>query len=402
MDFARCYHFGIPSKYFPLYQHLSLNTPVSTNKTAKTQVCHLIDSLEVGGMEQMLCQLAIEQKRNGWDVFVGCLFRSGPLEARLSAAGIPVVSFAKQSGFDLRVVQKIRAWLKQYPVAYIHTHNAVTHYYTASALVGLPRKVNMNTRHDMGLHNKSARLSAFYRISMFKTNRVAAVCEAAKNKFITSNELPAAKCIVIPNGINVQAFSANEPLAFDVRTLLNLDKNCFVIGTVGRLNEVKAQDVLIKAIAELRSRHLDAHLILVGNGPEKAKLQTLVEELKVTALVHFLGERSDVAHFLWSFDIFALTSKTEGYSMALVEASAASLPIVASDVGGNHEIVQANQSGILYPEQSTKQLVDALELLFKDPSKRLNFSQHAGAWAQEFGGLGPMYERYAHEYRNSH
>jgi glycosyltransferase involved in cell wall biosynthesis len=351
-------------------------------------------------MEQMLCQLAIEQKRNGWDVVVGCLFRTGPLEARLISAGISVISFAKQSGFDWNVVKKIRAWLNQYPKAYIHTHNAVTHYYTASALIGTTRKINMNTRHDMGLHNKSARLSFFYRMSMFKTIRVAAVCEAAKNKFIASKELPASKCIVIPNGINVQSFAASEPLAVDVRTLLNLDKNCVVIGSVGRLNQVKAQHVLIQAIAELRSHRLIAHLILVGNGPEKGRLQKLAEDLHVKDIVHFLGERNDVAHFLWSFDIFALTSKTEGYSMALVEASAASLPIVASDVGGNHEIVQANQSGILYPERSPRQFIDALKLLIEEPEKRLSFAQQAGMWAQEFGGLAPMFERYAREYRN--
>jgi hypothetical protein len=96
-----------------------LNTHSSKNPTSKNEVCHLIDSLEVGGMEQMLCELALEQKRNGWEVYVGCLFGSGPLEARLKQAGIPVTSFAKKGGFDLEVIRKIRAWLKQYPSAYI-------------------------------------------------------------------------------------------------------------------------------------------------------------------------------------------------------------------------------------------------------------------------------------------
>jgi glycosyltransferase involved in cell wall biosynthesis len=376
-----------------------LNTHPSKNPTSKNVVCHLIDTLEVGGMEQMLCELALEQKRNGWEVYVGCLFGSGPLEARLKQAGIPVTSFAKKGGFDLEVIRKIRVWLKQYPTAYIHTHNAVTHYYTAFSLMGVKRNVSINTRHDMGLHNKSARLSALYRIAVLKTDIVAAVCEAAKRKFVSSKELPEHKCIVIPNGINVAKFSAQRPLALNIRNLLNLNSDSFVIGTVGRLNEVKAQHVLIEAIAELNKRKLQTQLVLVGNGPEKAKLEKLCEDLNVEDQVHFLGERNDVAQFLWSFDVFALTSKTEGYSMALVEAAAAGLPIVASDVGGNCEIVSHGRSGILYTERILNEFFDALQLLIENPSKRLAFSNQAEHWAHKHGGLESMYLRYLEAYQ---
>jgi glycosyltransferase involved in cell wall biosynthesis len=373
------------------------NLPPQKSQTI-TEVCHLVDSLEVGGMEQMLCELAIEQKRNGWNVTVGCLFRRGPLEARLIKAGITVVCFEKQAGMDLKAIRSIRACFKSMPNAIIHTHNAVVHYYAAFALLGIARSIAVNTRHDMGLHTKSARLSALYKLAVRKTQRVAVVCEAAKTRFVASGEIPGNKCLVIPNGIDVAKFDAAYSNSQNIRGIANLPADRLVIGTVGRLNEVKAQHVLIEAIAELLSRGFHAHLILVGNGPEKAKLTALVEQLNVKENVSFMGERSDVSQFLWSFDIFALPSKTEGYSMALVEASAAGLAIVASDVGGNREIINPGQNGELYAAQEKTTFYDVLQGLIEHPERRKLLGANAQKWALANGGLHSMYSRYVAAY----
>jgi glycosyltransferase involved in cell wall biosynthesis len=363
-----------------------------------TEVCHLVDSLEVGGMEQMLCELAIEQKRNGWIVTVGCLLRRGPLEARLIKAGITVVCFEKQAGLDIKAIRAIRACFKSRPNAIIHTHNAVAHYYAAFALLGVVRTIAVNTRHDMGLHTKSARLSALYKLAVRKTQRVAAVCEAAKARFVASGEFPRNKCLVIPNGIDVAKFDASYSNAQSIRVIANLPKDSFVIGTVGRLNEVKAQHVLIEAVAELLRRGFHVHLVLVGNGPEKAKLTLLVEQLDLKENVIFMGERSDVSQFLWSFDVFALPSKTEGYSMALVEASAAGLAIVASDVGGNREIISPGQNGELYAAEEKPTFFDILQRLIENSEQRKLLGANAQKWALANGGLHSMYSRYVDAY----
>jgi glycosyltransferase involved in cell wall biosynthesis len=375
---------------------LSNSTPLQPQ--APAEVCHLVDSLEVGGMEQMLCELALEQKRNGWNVIVGCLFRRGPLEAKLLKAGIEVVCFAKKPGLDLKAVRAIRVWLKSHPEAIIHTHNAVVHYYAAFALLGITRTIAVNTRHDMGLHTKSARLSHLYKLAVRKTVRIAAVCEAAKTRFVASGEIPENKCVVIPNGIDVAKFGSTFANAQNIRTIANLPSDKFIIGTVGRLNEVKAQHVLIEAVDELIRRGFPVQLILVGNGPEKAKLSKLVEERKLQESVFFMGERSDVSQFLWSFDIFALPSKTEGYSMALVEASSAGLTIVASDVGGNREIISPDHNGLLYPAQEQIALIDILQNLIENPERRKLLGLNAQKWAVANGGLQSMYSRYIDAY----
>jgi glycosyltransferase involved in cell wall biosynthesis len=375
-----------------------LITDAESSTNGQREVCHLLDSLEVGGMEQMLCELAIEQKKRGWRVHVGCLLRRGPLEARLISAGIDVECFDKKVGIDLKAILRIRSWLNRYEFAVIHTHNAVSHYYCAAALVGKRRRVSVNTRHDMGLHNKSARLSALYKLSLKKTNLVAAVCEAAKIQFVSTGEIPTGQCLVIPNGVDVSKFDSKFDNAVNVRDLAKLSSNSFVIGTVGRLNEVKSQYRLIDAVAALGKRGFPAKLVLVGKGPEKERLEQRAATLQILDSVVFLGERDDVSRFLWSFDVFALPSKTEGYSMALVEASAAGVAIVASDVGGNRDIITPNISGILYPQENETLLVDALQSLMTQSTLKSSLSAAARRWANQNGATSAMYLRYTQAY----
>ena len=136
-----------------------------------------------------------------------------------------------------------------------------------------------------------------------------------------------------------------------MRRSLGIAPEANVIGTVGRLTGVKRQDRLLRAFAQVRARRHDAHLLLVGDGPLRDDLRALAEHLGIAAQVHFAGYQSQPERYFAAMDVFALTSDSEGMPLAILEAWAAGLPVVASRVGGVPELVSHGQTGLLcYPE----------------------------------------------------
>ncbi len=154
--------------------------------------------------------------------------------------------------------------------------------------------------------------------------------------------------------------------ATEVRKALNIPSTARVIGTTGRLSEVKRQDRLIRALPLLRDRVGDAQLLLVGDGPCLDELRALAAELELEDYVHFAGYQSQPERFLAAMDVFALTSRSEGMPLAVLEAWAAGLAVVASRVGGLPEMIREDVTGLLFPQDDAAALVDHLVNLLRD------------------------------------
>jgi glycosyltransferase involved in cell wall biosynthesis len=204
---------------------------------------------------------------------------------------------------------------------------------------------------------------------------------------------------VVPNGIRVDAFETASPSTHGrVARLLNLPEHTRIIGTVGRLNWTKDQLGLIRAFKRVHEQHADTALVLIGDGELRASLQQSAINEGVGDAVHFLGDRSDVREWLQGLDLFVLSSLSEGYSMALLEASAVALPIVATDVGGNGEIVRDGVTGSLVPAGNPAALADAMLTLLRHPPQARALGQAARAWVERYGSLETMAMRYAQLY----
>ena len=152
---------------------------------------------------------------------------------------------------------------------------------------------------------------------------------------------------MVPNGIDTAAF-ATKGGCESLRRDLGIPHGVPVIGTVGRLNEVKSQDLLIRSFAQISNHDPKPHLLLVGDGPERHRLQQLAEDLGISERVHFAGYQSRPEQFLHVMDIFALTSRLEGMPLVILEAWAAGLPVVASRVGGVPKMLAQGQTGLLF------------------------------------------------------
>ena len=184
--------------------------------------------------------------------------------------------------------------------------------------------------------------------------------------FYVARGLPAEKFAVIPNG--VLPAEPSPITRVELLAELSLPANTRLIGTVSRLWPQKRVKDLIWATDQLRILCKEAHLLIIGDGPQRTALERVRRLYEVEAGVHFLGERTDVSRFLPHCDVFWLASAYEGQSNALMEAVAAGVPVVASDIPANRELVTNGENGILVPMNVRSEFARRTYLLLEDPA----------------------------------
>jgi len=359
------------------------------------EIVHVVENLDRGGLERTVVDLIASQRDAGHECRVICLFKLGLLARELLANGVRVDACGKRPGLDLRALRRARALIRQSPDAVIHTHNAMAHYYAVLASLGLPVKCRINTRHGMGGRTRSGRQEWLYRQSLRGTDYAVAVCEAARQRFAADGMHPRRALLSVPNGIRLERFRPADDVARQSLVAeLGLPTGSRIIGTVGRLQPVKDHALLLRAFAKVRVQVPEAALVIVGDGPLRAALEAQAEQAGLSDAVRFMGDRHDVPRLLTGMEVFALTSTSEGYSVALLEACASSLPIVATDVGGNREIVRHGINGRLVPSGDTAAIATALIALLRGGEQAAAMGRAGYAWAQAEASFRTMAERY--------
>lgn len=359
-------------------------------------IVHVVESMDRGGLERVVCDLAQEQRRTGHRVSIVCVFNDGMLAEEARQSGVSVLVVRKKAGIDLGSLMKLRGALKACDADVIHTHNATAHYLAALVAARRPRNILVNTRHGMGGPRTSDRRERFFSLALGRTAGVAAVSQAAARRLVEERIAPADLVSVVPNGIRVRAFVNQDWSA--ARGRLDLPEDALVVGTVGRLNWAKDHAFLLRAFQAFARNAPSAFLVIIGEGEQREALERLTADLALRGRVRFLGDRPDVALLLPGMDIFALSSRTEGYSVALLEACAAGIAIVATDVGGNREIIQDQVTGLLVEHGNPASLENALARLAESTSLRAQFGNRARAWAAANASLETMAERYERLY----
>ena len=357
-------------------------------------VTHFVENLNRGGLERTVIDLVRTQLASGRRCQVVCLFERGALASELDVLGVPVLACGKRRGVDLRALVRARRHVVAHGSRILHTHNAAAHYHAVFATLGLGLRT-INTRHGMGALDAASRRERLYRLSLRRTAVVATVCEAARRELERGGWPHATHLAAVPNGIDIGRFAPRDEAARErLVASLGLPPHTRVVGTVGRLNRVKDHASLLQAFARLRDEVPEAALVVVGDGELRAELAALAATPALAGRVHLLGDRGDVADLLRAFDLFVMSSRSEGYSIALLEACASALPIVATDVGGNAEIVRDRENGLLLPPADPVALADALRVLLTDPARARAMGQAGLEWVRREGSLAAMAARY--------
>jgi glycosyltransferase involved in cell wall biosynthesis len=261
----------------------------------------------------------------------------------------------------------------------VHTHQLATLLYGGAAARLLRVPVVIHTEHGRERYCTRFQTRVLGRIAGSFCDIFYCLTADMANEVKAAAVVTGRKVRVIQNGIDMSAFT--EPV-FDgdvVRRSLGVPAEAPLVGTVGRLTEVKRQDVLIRAFAAARQKYPAARLVLVGDGPLLADLRALAAELGVADAVHFAGYQQHSGPWLKAMDVFALTSRSEGMPQAVIEASVMGLPVVASHVGGLPEVIEDGVTGILFQAGDDAAVAAALVDLIADPQRRAKMGAAARA-----------------------
>jgi glycosyltransferase involved in cell wall biosynthesis len=323
-------------------------------------------SLDVGGLERNIINQVREGHKLGQSVSVVCLERPGALAAQAEGLGATVVCLDKPPGLCPRLVGRMRAVLRRLRPHVVHTHQITSLLYAGAAADGAGNPLVVHTEHGKERYADRLKTRWLGRLAGRFAARFFCLSRDMAAEVKSHGIVPPGKVRVILNGIDTDCFVRRGD-GQALRLQLGIPPRAPVLGTVGRLTPVKRQDLLLRAFAGLRQRVPDAHLVVVGGGPLEQNLRDLAAELGVSACCHLVGYQQEPQRYLHLFDVFTLTSESEGIPQALLEASAAGIPAVAAHVGGIPEVIADGQSGLLFPSGDMEALADGVASLLANP-----------------------------------
>lgn len=347
------------------------------------RVCHVSLTLCTGGLERLLVDLARVLPPERVEQTFVAMGEVGLPARDIEALGRDVV--ALQSTGRLKAVLELAGILREGRFDVVHTHNAYPHLYAtvAARLAGVP--VVVHTRHGRRFgHNRRERLQ--FALASRLADRVIAVSDDTARLCRSMGKLDEQKVIRIWNGVDVKRFAfrgaSTEPIAI----------------AVGRLSAEKDFATLLRAADRVRTVVPEFQLRLVGDGPERGSLEALAAELCLGGCVQFLGERSDVSACLAEAGFYVCSSKTEGISLTILEAMATGLPVVATRVGGNPEIVLDDETGLLVPPADAEALAGGILRMCAAGRERVRWSEMGRLRVEQEFDMRVMADRYADLY----
>jgi sugar transferase (PEP-CTERM/EpsH1 system associated) len=354
-------------------------------------VHHVVLSLQPGGLENGVVNVVNRLDHRRFASTICCLKEAGEFARRIEDPRVEVHALGWPGGTDLALPIRLARLFRRTRARIVHTRNAEAFFYgvVAAKLAGVPAIVH--SEHGRSFDDRPLRLAAQRWMTRF-TSAVFTVSEQLKSDLVRFTAIPSAAIDVLHNGVDVDRFGARDPQARQARRAAwGVGGDDLVIGAVGRLAPVKNHALLLRAVAATRS---PAHVVLVGDGPERGSLQALADSLGIAALVRCPGHSDDVGSDLAAFDVFALPSRNEGMSNTLLEAMAASLPVVVSDVGGNLEIVRDGVDGLSFANGDERALVQCLDRLGADPALRARLGGAGRDRVAASFSIRAMVERY--------
>ena len=338
--------------------------------SAPIRVMHVVNVLSLSGMEHGVIKQVNRLDPARFAPSICCLaFQRDETHAVLDPR-VPVHELRKSSGRDLGLVPRLAALLARERVDIVHSHNWQTFFYTvaAASLAGVSLRVH-------GLHGREAEAPSARQIRLSRwlarrVSRLIAVSNDLGRELVKDWGVPAERVSVIPNGVDLDGFAHPGPVE-GLREELGLAPEHRVIMTVGGLRPVKDYPTLIRAFARVHAARPEARLVIVGGergGGSQGELAALAVSLGVGGAVLFPGVRQDVSRLLALSEIYVNSSVFEGMSNTILEAMAASRPVVATDVGGNPELVRHGVNGFLVPPRDEAALAERLAELLADPA----------------------------------
>ena len=333
----------------------------------------------------------------GQVVSVVCLERPGTLAPQVEALGAHVVCLNKPPGIRLGLIGRLTSVLRQFRPDIVHSHQLASLLYAGLAAQAARVPVVVHTEHGQENYSGRCRTRWLGRLGSRFASRFYCLTEAMAATVIAQRIVPRRKVRIIQNGIDTASY--HGPLGeTGARPWLGISDQAPVIGTVGRLTEIKRQCVLLRAFAKVRARFPAAHLLLVGDGPLREDLVQQANQLGLMECIHFVGYQARTKPYLNAMNVFALTSRSEGMPQAVLEAAVAGVPIVATRVGGLPEVIQDGRTGWLVQPEDDSALAGRICAYLADPLRARGMAEAARHHVEKRYSISRMAADYHRDY----
>jgi glycosyltransferase involved in cell wall biosynthesis len=357
------------------------------NKSVK-DILFVTVGYTLGGSEKMIARIAPRLKTRGYKIRVLAFKNWGPISEELINNNIECLSLQGVGKFDLRVLWRYFLYLKKAPpdliIAFLYRA------YIPTRIIGYLLNIpNISSVRDVEkwmnpFHIFLEKITSKLSISIYS-------CSNAVTKFLLKEiGIKKERIVTIPNGIDVDAYYIKINREEKLREL-GIRKNTKVVSAVCRLHEPKKGVKVLLNATRIIQEDIDFHLLIVGTGKDEKKLKEMAIKEKINA--HFLGERKDIKEILQITDIFVLPSLYEGFPVAVLEAMAVGVPIVATRVGGLTEAIINKQTGFLVEPGNPAELAEKIKELLLNKQLRQNFGEAGLNRVKEVFSLDKTVER---------
>ncbi|MGZ3416654.1 MAG: glycosyltransferase [Polyangiales bacterium] len=321
-------------------------------------IAHVLSSFALGGQERVALDLAASQVKKGHRVHAISLAPppDGVLADDFRKRGVALHTVPKGRGVDPTLIVRLAALFRRERIDVVHTHNPQPLFYAAPA-GRIARCAVVHTKH--GVNPAGGRKLWLRRFGGLLAHAYVSVSESTARVARDNREAPTARLHTIANGVELDGFGPDPNARDRVRDELGIPRDAFVFGTIGRMSPEKDHALLVRAAAPLLGPSV--RLVIVGDGAEMPNVRSVAAGSPFIVLP---GVRRDVSQLLASFDVFVLSSRSEGLPLALVEAMASRLPIVSTDVGACKEVLAG--TGLVVPPREESPLRNAMQSLQKN------------------------------------
>jgi len=366
----------------------------------KIKVLHILNSLQVGGLENGVVNLINNLNNNRFDHSIYCIDSIGPMAERIKNP-VSIFSLDKGTRRDYLISLKIAKLIKKIKPNIIHTRNwSAIDGIIGARLAG--KRIVIHGEHGREVsdpHGQNGRRKKIRKALSPSVSQFVTVSNELKEWLVRDVGIDPGKVMQIINGVDTDIIEPEDNKE-ELKLGLGLSPGTFVIGSVGRLDPVKDHETLLRAfkIAAEKNSSRKVALIITGSGPLREELKGIAGELNISGSVHFTGERDDVIHLYKCMDIYVLPSIAEGISNTILEAMASGLPVIASRVGGNLELVHQEQTGFFFSPGNIEELASLIDRYAGDGSLVTEHGVNSRQRVVNDFSINQMTDKYANLY----
>ncbi len=373
-------------------------------KKDNIHVLQVVHHMNMGGVEHLVYDMTHAFQKEGIKTSICCLDYLGCLGEGLEKEGIDVFVMDRKPGVNIDLCFKIAHLIKRLKVDIVHTHQYTPYFYGATAAILARRPKIIFSEHGRHQPDKVRPKRVVYNWTVLLpfTDAITADSHFLKRSLQQYEKIPGGFIKVIPNGIKLDKFAHFEDInREEKRRKLGINPDEFALGIVSRLDPVKDHITLLHSFKLVLKQFPKTKLFIAGTGPMFEPLKDLIKKMGLEERAILLGFYEDLLGLLRSLDIFVLSSITESAPLVVLEAMAAGLPVVATNVGGTGEMLLHNQTGMLVPPQKPQAMAKAILELLKDPQRAKAMGKKGQGRVYKYYSFKGMIENYKRLYYNT-